>query len=178
MKSYSGDKIVILEIDPADVVSIPTDYNNAKGRCCRYKVVGELTDLNKDILSGNDHVSEINVGNSAVFSFEFDQENNISENKSEEESGVTGEEVREAMLKPGKTLLFDVLPTGELIPNFKYCKYKNRKYKVAKRIDGKKYKFGTFDNISDAEDMVFKIVKAELEGKLDELIEEYFGGES
>lgn len=35
-------RVVILEIDPADVVSIPSDYNGAKGRACRYEVVGEL----------------------------------------------------------------------------------------------------------------------------------------
>ena len=35
-----GSNVVILKINPADVVSIPTDYNNAKGRCCKYKVVG------------------------------------------------------------------------------------------------------------------------------------------
>lgn len=40
---YSGSgRIVILEIDPADVVSIPSDYNNTKGRCWRYTVVGEV----------------------------------------------------------------------------------------------------------------------------------------
>lgn len=40
-ENLSGDKVVILKINPADVVSIPTDYNNAKGRCCKYEVVGE-----------------------------------------------------------------------------------------------------------------------------------------
>lgn len=39
----SGAKIVIVEIDPADVVSIPSDYSNTKGRACKMKVVGELT---------------------------------------------------------------------------------------------------------------------------------------
>lgn len=34
--------IMILKIDPADVVSIPSDYSNTKGRCCRYEVVGEI----------------------------------------------------------------------------------------------------------------------------------------
>jgi len=38
----SGDHIMILKINPADVVSIPNDYNNAKGRACRYEVIGEL----------------------------------------------------------------------------------------------------------------------------------------
>lgn len=42
LKHFGGEKVVILKIDPADVVSIPTDYNNAKGRACKYQVVGEL----------------------------------------------------------------------------------------------------------------------------------------
>lgn len=35
-------KTVIVKINPADVVSIPSDYNDAKGRACRYEVIGEL----------------------------------------------------------------------------------------------------------------------------------------
>jgi hypothetical protein len=42
LKSFGGERTVIVKIDPADVVSIPTDYNNSKGRACRYEVVGEL----------------------------------------------------------------------------------------------------------------------------------------
>ena len=38
-----GDsRTVIVKINPADVVSIPSDYNGAKGRACRYEVIGEL----------------------------------------------------------------------------------------------------------------------------------------
>jgi hypothetical protein len=40
-----GDKtnrLMIVKVNPADVVSIPSDYNNAKGRCWTYEVVGEL----------------------------------------------------------------------------------------------------------------------------------------
>lgn len=33
--------IMILKINPMDVVSIPSDYNNTKGRCCGYTVVSE-----------------------------------------------------------------------------------------------------------------------------------------
>lgn len=36
------DPVMILKINPTDVVSIPTDYNDAKGRCCKYEVVGQL----------------------------------------------------------------------------------------------------------------------------------------
>lgn len=42
LKSFSGARTVIVKINPRDVVSIPTDYNNSKGRACRYEVVGEL----------------------------------------------------------------------------------------------------------------------------------------
>lgn len=37
-----GDPVMILKINPADVVSIPTDYNGAKGRCCKYTVVAQV----------------------------------------------------------------------------------------------------------------------------------------
>ena len=40
---YGGSgKVVILEINPAHVVSIPTDYSNAKGRAEGYLIVGEI----------------------------------------------------------------------------------------------------------------------------------------
>jgi hypothetical protein len=39
---HGGDgRVVIVKINPADVVSIPSDYDNAKGRAWRYEVVGE-----------------------------------------------------------------------------------------------------------------------------------------
>jgi hypothetical protein len=38
----SDSRTVIVKIDPADVVSIPSDYNGAKGRACRYEVIGEM----------------------------------------------------------------------------------------------------------------------------------------
>jgi hypothetical protein len=39
---FGGERIMILKINPRDVVSIPVDYNAAKGRACRYEVIGEL----------------------------------------------------------------------------------------------------------------------------------------
>lgn len=42
LRSFGGERTVILKINPRDVVSIPSDYNNSKGRCCRYEVVGEI----------------------------------------------------------------------------------------------------------------------------------------
>lgn len=39
----SGNRVVVLKINPADVVSIPTDYNDTKGRACRYEILSEIT---------------------------------------------------------------------------------------------------------------------------------------
>jgi len=35
-------RLMVMKINPRDVVSIPSDYNNQKGRCCRYEVISEL----------------------------------------------------------------------------------------------------------------------------------------
>ena len=45
---FGGDRIVVVKINPADVVSIPTDYQNSKGRCCKYVVVQELPNSDVD----------------------------------------------------------------------------------------------------------------------------------
>ena len=50
LKSFGGSRIMILKINPADVVSIPSDYvvttkygtGGTKGRCWRYEVIGEV----------------------------------------------------------------------------------------------------------------------------------------
>jgi hypothetical protein len=40
--SYSGDRVMLVKVDPADVVAIPADYNNQKGRTWTYEVIGEV----------------------------------------------------------------------------------------------------------------------------------------
>jgi hypothetical protein len=42
LRSFGGERIVILKINPRDVVSIPNDYNDSKGRACRYEIVDEI----------------------------------------------------------------------------------------------------------------------------------------
>lgn len=39
-----GDRIVEVTIWPEDVIAIPTDYSEQKGRCCKYKVIGDVTE--------------------------------------------------------------------------------------------------------------------------------------
>jgi hypothetical protein len=38
----SNSRLMIVKINPADVVSIPSDYQNTKGRCWTYEVVDEI----------------------------------------------------------------------------------------------------------------------------------------
>lgn len=40
----STDRLMVLRVDPADVVAIPSDYENEKGRACRYTIIDELED--------------------------------------------------------------------------------------------------------------------------------------
>lgn len=43
LSNFGGSRVMVLKINPADVVSIPHDYNDSKGRCCRYEVIGEVS---------------------------------------------------------------------------------------------------------------------------------------
>lgn len=45
----SGDKVVQVRVNPADIVSIPLDYNGEKVRCCKYEVVRDAGTWGKDV---------------------------------------------------------------------------------------------------------------------------------
>jgi len=49
--SWAGNdgKLLIVEFDPEDAVSVPTDCNFQKLRVCKYKVVADITDTRKEI---------------------------------------------------------------------------------------------------------------------------------
>ena len=40
--SNLNQRVIVLKINPADVVAIPTDYNLTKGRTCRFEVIDEV----------------------------------------------------------------------------------------------------------------------------------------
>lgn len=53
--SHSDGHVVMVKVNPRDVVAIPTDYNNTKMRVSRYTVEGEVYDYYKehqDVLRG------------------------------------------------------------------------------------------------------------------------------
>lgn len=49
----TGNRVLIVKIDPADVVSIPADYNDAKARACRMEVIGQVEEskASQDVLA-------------------------------------------------------------------------------------------------------------------------------
>lgn len=53
--STAGYKVVVVEINPAHVVSIPTDYNFSKMRVSEYKVLGEVNEEFIDILDKSEY---------------------------------------------------------------------------------------------------------------------------
>ena len=59
LNMFSGNRTVVVKIHPKDVVSIPSDYNDMKGRCCKYTVVQELenngpAEIEGDLDTSND----------------------------------------------------------------------------------------------------------------------------
>lgn len=56
-KGYD-DKVVLVEVNPKDVVSVPRDYNAQKLRACAYKVIGEY-ETPLDDVSTRDYVDEV-----------------------------------------------------------------------------------------------------------------------
>ena len=63
--SAKGNRVVVCEICPSAVVSIPNDYNNTKMRVCEYKVVGEIDDYTEaDVLSESSVIVTDEIPNS------------------------------------------------------------------------------------------------------------------
>ena len=62
LQYYPGEIIIIVKVNPMDVVSIPVDYNFAKGRCRKYLVVGILGDENKTLKDVDESTLDKSVG--------------------------------------------------------------------------------------------------------------------
>ena len=53
-KTHPDARVVVVKINPADVVAIPSDHDQAKGRTCRYEVISELQGWKEPVLEGSD----------------------------------------------------------------------------------------------------------------------------
>lgn len=70
--SYGGqnDPLIMVEVDPKDVVSVPTDYGNQKMRVCRYKVLSvniEKQDYNSNSNRAVVSISKAKKGSVVTF---------------------------------------------------------------------------------------------------------------
>jgi hypothetical protein len=57
-------RLMIMKIDPANVVSIPSDYGNQKARCCTYEVIAEIphsSKLDKREVYSTSYVKSVDV---------------------------------------------------------------------------------------------------------------------
>jgi len=58
------DRVVVVSVNPRDVVAVPNDYNNSKMRVCQYRVLKDITDKVKDTIGldvGRDHALDYGV---------------------------------------------------------------------------------------------------------------------
>jgi len=87
LKVFDGDRVVIVKVNPKNVVSIPTDYNNTKARACEYEIVGEVS---KEELLTNKTIFDKPV----VVSLEdeYDEDFDDSDDDSDEEFGESNED--------------------------------------------------------------------------------------
>lgn len=101
--SSSGNRIVIVKVNPRDVVAIPADYANAKARCSRYEVIGEYEGADvTDILSHKPVWANKDINKNFRPDFNDDDE-------AEFEDGACGYEDEEEFEGP---VLDDWLDTG------------------------------------------------------------------
>lgn len=91
LKHFGGKRTVIVKINPRDVVSIPTDYDNTKGRACRYEVIGEVNNNPDDEAeftkpvqenaNNNTYIRPVREGSTPFYAGYSDGYNNGSNNE-------------------------------------------------------------------------------------------------
>jgi hypothetical protein len=78
-----GGHTMIVKINPADVVSIPKDYNNTKGRACKYEVIAEYTEDWRSKLKNNESGWDAGLYTSDGGDYELDELDELDENENE-----------------------------------------------------------------------------------------------
>lgn len=80
---YGGGVMLEVEVNPADVVAVPIDYNQAKMRVCKYKVLGVVT---------QEHDPNLQFRNTSNSSFDDEDEEEEEEETYCEDCGTDIEE--------------------------------------------------------------------------------------
>ena len=66
LNHFSGERIVIVKINPADVCAIPKDYNDSKGRTSKYVVIGEIENEDSKIEEAFNKPVQSNANNNTA----------------------------------------------------------------------------------------------------------------
>ena len=109
----NGNRLIMLEIDPADIVSIPTDYNRSKGRAWKYIVVRELewSDRIKENFVTNAYVSgedeEYDEDDDSDWTDNCDDDYDERDDEPEARKAPAGSKLDEADVREILTLLDD-----------------------------------------------------------------------
>lgn len=80
-QDFGSDRVIIdVEVDPSDVVAVPTDYNGTKMRVCKFKVVALSNGLRKESLAQSSYIDPRYLDDNADIDeveFEDDDEDNF-----------------------------------------------------------------------------------------------------
>ena len=79
-ESFGSDRVLVdVEVDPSDVVAVPTDYNGTKMRVCKFKVVALSNGLRKETLAKSSYIDDVDFEE-----FEFDEDDSCCSRASDE----------------------------------------------------------------------------------------------
>ena len=123
-----GNKVVLVEINPADFVSVPSDCNFQKLRCSKYKVVGNLEEY-LPLIYTNEHTTKPDTSKFA---------NNSHKKLSRDSSGrfiKISDEVKFESHNPPVSMPIDNMFEGEL----EKSKFANDSHKKQKRDSNGKF---------------------------------------
>ena len=150
-----GGRLLLVEFDPADAVSVPTDCDFQKLRVSKYKVISDITDTRKELNrpvyeankpiygSDDDMVDEGEWGDSDYVDDEDEDRDYLcdNDNMDQTEKDWENDSVLESVRKylESKSIIKDsgetfVYPTIKQIADLRICKSNHVGYEGAKQI--------------------------------------------
>jgi hypothetical protein len=84
-------KTMIVKINPRDVVAIPADYENTKGRTCRYEVIAEYKEDWRSKLNRNESGWDSELYSSDGGDYELDELDELDENENENDCSYSND---------------------------------------------------------------------------------------
>jgi hypothetical protein len=112
----NGGHTMIVKINPKDVVAIPADYNNTKGRTCRYEVVAEYKEDWRSKIKQDESGFDSDLYSSDGGEYDWDDEDDcFDECQDEDECTYNEDEV------------YGVKPSGQKFWNIRDCTGKFKK---------------------------------------------------